>query len=430
MKALKITLIVLAVIVLAPIVLAQGVVMYLVARDQAAEEQTNKAELATVASAGARDCVSMKQNRPSAWDIGDEKYGQFLKNWIETCRREAAADGTPAVQLAFYNALFAADRRPEAIAVLRKVAATDNTEALREIYEWHRSWEHDDVKAVPTVDRKEAGEALRRAAELGDTQAMTRYATNLDQGSIIKRDVDAAAYWMERAYKSPPKDYTQADIVISTARLLTESENPEKRARGIRILEANTNPRAKAYLANAIRKDDPVRARVLFEETLRAWPGTSLPPLADMLINGEGGPADPKRALKLLESHSRVSAPASINAALGRLYAEGKLVPQDLQKAENLMSGATQWSVAAKLEYARLLTNHPTVKPYSATRFTYKLTDIAELGEPGAMEALIALKLSGNAAFADKAGGCRLTERAEAAGDEGARKFLSACASN
>ena len=439
MKALKITLAVLGIVVLSAIVLAQGFITYLaasgrdvLAREDAAKAQANQAELATVATAGARACVSMKQNRPSAWDVGDEKYLQHKKDWLDICQREAAAaDAAPAVQLAYYEALFASDRRAEALAVLRKLAATDNAEALREIYEQHRSWEKDDVNVVPMISRKEAGDSLRRAAELGDTDSMARYSVNLYQGSIIKRDVDAAAYWMERTYRNPARHYTPADVIISTANMLTESADPEKRARGISILEANpNNPRARAELGRAIRMDDPVRARGLFEATLHAWPGVSLPPLADMLIKGEGGPADPKRAVKLLQSHSNKSAPASINAALGRVYAEGKLLPQDLQKAGELMSGDTQWSVAAKIEYARFLAEHPTVKPYNATRFTHRLTDIAELGEPGAMDALIALKLSANADFTDKTGGCKLAERAVAAGDESAKKFLSACTVN
>jgi TPR repeat protein len=160
---------------------------------------TEDAEASQPALSAARDCVSMRKNRPSAWDIGDEKYAQYLKDWIEICQREAAADPSPPVQLSLYKALFAADRRPEAIVVLRALAATDNTEALTGIYEWHRSWERDDVNAKQTVGAKEAGGALRRAAELGDPTAIRTYATNLDQGSIIKRDVDAAAYWMEKS---------------------------------------------------------------------------------------------------------------------------------------------------------------------------------------------------------------------------------------
>jgi len=46
-------------------------------------------------------------------------------------------------------------------------------------------------------------------------------------------------------------------------------------------------------LALAIRKEDPVRARALLEESRRPDPGGAIVPLAEMLIAGEGGPADP-----------------------------------------------------------------------------------------------------------------------------------------
>ena len=121
-----------------------------------------------------------------------------MKEWVETCEREAAADPSPAVQLAWYKALFANDRRPEAIVVLRALAATGNADALLEIYEWHRSWEDRDLDKVQIVTAKEAGESLRKAAEAGHPDAMRRYAINLEQGGIIKRDVDEAAYWMEQ----------------------------------------------------------------------------------------------------------------------------------------------------------------------------------------------------------------------------------------
>lgn len=212
--------------------------------------------------------------------------------------------------------------------------------------------------------------------------------------------------------------------------MLTESTDPEKRARGIRILEANNRPNAKAYLGMAIRNDDPARARALLEGSLSAWPGAALPPLADMLIKGEGGPADRKRALKLLQSHSNKSAPAAINEALGRLYAEGTLVPRDPHKAAELISGNTQWSVVAKIGYVQFLADNPTVKAFDAKRVLYEITEAAEFGEPNAMATLIALKLSPNAEFADKAGGCKLAERAVKDGDESAKKLLSACGAN
>jgi TPR repeat protein len=322
MKLLKAALIVVAAAVLAPIFLFQ--VFDLLTSTRRATTTTAE----TVTAPAPRDCVGMRNNRVSAWDVGDEKYRQFMKEWVETCEREAATDSSAAVQLAWYKALFSNNRRPEAIVVLRALAAAGNADALLEIYEWHRSWEDRDVDKVQIVTAKEAGESLRKAAEAGHPEAMRRYAIDLEQGGIIKRDVDQAAYWTEQSLAKADENANPEQLAIGLGRLLAESSDPEKRARGVSMLELRSyRPLAKAYLAVAIRKDNADRARALSEETLREWPGISLPPLADMLIKGEGGPADGKRALKLLQSHSRVSAPASINEALGKVYAEGKLVP-------------------------------------------------------------------------------------------------------
>ena len=51
-----------------------------------------------------------------------------------------------------------------------------------------------------------------------------------------------------------------------------------------------------------------------------------------MLIKGEGGPADPKRAVSLLSTWGASDVPG-VKGALGLLYIEGKLVPRDLKKA-------------------------------------------------------------------------------------------------
>jgi TPR repeat protein len=428
MKLLKIVLIAVAALILTPIVLMHAFNLYISYDNRMRTPQPVAA--APAPTPGARDCARMRHNRPSAWDVGDERYRQFMKDWITTCEREAAVDVTAPVQLSWFSALFATDRRPEAIVVLRKLAATGDADALLEIYQWHRSWEPEDLGKTQIVDTREAHDALRKAAEAGHPRAIQVLAIDLDQGRFVKRDVDAAAHWMERAMARPHKDSTPADLAISTARLLSESADPEKRARGIRMLEQANRPNAKGYLAIAIRKDDPVRARALFEETLRAWPGISLPPLADMLIKGEGGPADGKRALKLLQSYSSKSAPSSINAALGRLYAEGTLVPRDPHKAAELMSGETQWSVTANIAFAQFLADNPSVKPYDAKRVLYEITEATELGEPGAMTALAALKLSANPDFADKSDGCSLAARAAQTGDERAKALLTGCSVN
>ena len=78
---------------------------------------------------------------------------------------------------------------------------------------------------------------------------------------------------------------------------------------------------AKRELAIAIRKDDPVRARALLEEARRADPGGAIVPLTQMLIAGEGGPADPKRALSLLKG---ASDSWMAKGMLGQLTARGQ----------------------------------------------------------------------------------------------------------
>ena len=91
------------------------------------------------------------------------------------------------------------------------------------------------------------------------------------------------------------------------ARLLVKSDSPDERARGLDLLEKLSKAGqfgASTELAIAIRKDDPGRARALLEEARRPDPGGATPPLAEMLIAGEGGRADPKRALSLLKAPS------------------------------------------------------------------------------------------------------------------------------
>ena len=293
MKTLKIALIALAVLILTPLVLLQALSMYSSSHFAALEAKEKQDQAAAVAALpeGARDCVSREKNRPSAWDVGDEKYRAFMTEWLASCERASRADdAVPEVRLALADAYFALDRRQESADTLRALAAKGNAQALLEIYERHRSFEQGDLDRPQIIKAKEAGDALRKAAEAGLPDAMQRYAINLEQGSIIKRDIDEAARWMEATYKHPAKNASQADVVITTSRMLIESPDPEKRARAVRILEQVKRPDGRAYLGVAIRQDDPVRARALFEEALSAWPGIALAPLADMLIKGEGGP--------------------------------------------------------------------------------------------------------------------------------------------
>jgi hypothetical protein len=61
--------------------------------------------------------------------------------------------------------------------------------------------------------------------------------------------------------------------------------------------------------------------------------------------------------------------------------------------------------------------------------FTFGLeaVEAAELDEPGAMKALIALKLSANAQFQDRPGACKLIETAVSRGDQSMAQRLADC---
>jgi TPR repeat protein len=436
MKALRIILVTLAILIALPVIAMQAIGIYVSAvtsKAEQAEAQAKQAELDRVANPLTRECLRMKQGRPSPWDVDEQKYRDYLNRYIDACRQAVASD--PAdnrAKITLSSALFDADRRTEAIVPLREAAATGDADALVEIFEWHKSWERGDLDHVQIVKRDEAANALRGAAELGNPFAMHRLAVILDRGEMVKRDNAAAIYWAEHSLQKPDGEWGRADIATLLGRLLTQSDDPAQRARGVDMLERLTKGGrrdAGAYLASAIRRDDPVRARSLLESAMWNEAGTALPTLADMLIRGEGGDADPKRALKLLQSNATGGGTSAISFRLGQLYRDGQLVPRDPQKAADLMRNDVQWSVDATLQLARLVINNPTIAVSDDKDFLYKLNDSAELSEPNAMATLIALKLSSSAQFADRAGGCALAQRAAAGGDAAAKKLLDSCKS-
>jgi TPR repeat protein len=320
-------------------------------------------------------------------------------------------------------------RKAEAIAMLREAAAQGSAEAYYEIYEHHKSWDRGDLDKVPLVTRAEADHALRKAAELGHPYSTQMLALLLDRGTTVKRDPVAARYWAERAVQNPAKDETQGNLLVLLGRLLVTSDKPDERARGIEILERAATAGvfgAKRELAIAIRKDDPARARTLLEEARRPDPGGAIVPLAEMLIAGEGGPADPKRAVSLLKG---TSDSWMAKGMLGRLALEGKLVPRDIQEAVHLIDRASVWDFDARLQVLQLLAEHPEVR-INHPNVLYYAVEAAELDEPGAMTALIALKLSDNAQFHDRPGACKLIETAVSRGDQTMAQRLADCRAN
>ena len=322
------------------------------------------------------------------------------------------------------------ERKNEAVAMLREAAAQGNAEAYYQLYEHHKSWDRGDLDKAPLVTRTEAGNALRKAAELGHPYATQMLVRRLEDGDIVKRDPVAARYWAERAVANPAREASKGSLLVTLGRLLATSDKPDERARGLDILERMAKAEvfgAKRELAIAIRKDDPARARTLLEESRRPDPGGAIVPLAEMLIAGEGGPADPKRAMSLLKG---ASDSWMAKGMLGRLALEGKWVPRDIQEAVRLIDISSGYDIDARLQVLRLLAENPEVRVNYPKRVLYDAVQAAELDEPGAMTALIELKLSANAQFQDRPGACKLIETAVSRGDQTMTQRLSDCRAN
>jgi TPR repeat protein len=320
------------------------------------------------------------------------------------------------------------EQKGDAIKLWREAAAQGSAEAYHQIYEYHRSWDRGDLGKVQLVTRAEAAEALRKAAELGHPFATQMLVRHLEDGDIVKRDPVAARYWAERAVANPAKDASKSGLLGTLGSLLAASDKPEERARGLDILEQRASGPyvfgAKRELANAIRKDDPVRARVLLEEARRPDPGGAIVPLAQMLIAGEGGPADPKRAVSLLKG---VSDSWMAKGMLGQLMVEGKWVPRDVKEGIRLIDIASSYDYDARIQVLRLLAEYPETRINYPKHLLYYAAEAAELDEPGAMQALIALKLSANTQFQDRPGACKLIETAVSRGDQTMAQRLADC---
>ena len=137
-----------------------------------------------------------------------------------------------------------------------------------------------------------------------------------------------------------------------------------------------------------------------------------------MLLKGEGGPKNERRAVSLVGGGwwGRASDAPSVRAMYGRRLVEGRLVTRDVKKGiELIFQGSNDYNT--RLELIRALVANPQVPLDYPDGFLYDATVAAELDEPGALAALVDLKLSRHVQFADKPGGCALLEQAAKSGD-------------
>jgi len=377
------------------------------------------------AATNAQECLALVAAKVDWSDHNvAEKHRKLL---LESCRQAYAENGDdPRIKVALARTFRGVGDRPGSIALLRAAIAQNDTEAMLDLFNDFNSFDRN-LNEPDLIPRAEAEQALRRAAELGNPEAIWRLMAILTRGGPIKHDLANARYWAKQALANPPKGVRPVDVQVAVGQLLSESDDAEERQRGIDLLEPLAKAGrgdAQADLAVAIRKTDPVRARQLLESARATYPGHALAPLSDMLIKGEGGPNE-RRALSLLKGSAYDAQHAKW--ALGQLTLEGRLVPRDVAAAVKLLGPWSQWDYDTRLQIVRLLAKNPDVQMAYPDHFIYRAVEDAELGEPGAMDALIALKLSRHVQFADKANGCALAQRAAKAGDEAATYRLDGC---
>jgi len=379
-------------------------------------------------SPAAKECLRL--DAQPADQIPWDQHERVYKQWVEVCREAAAADGNnQQIKHVLARSLMATGQRAEAITLWRQLAEQNDAGAAFEIYDMYKSYFRGDVDKPQLVKRAEAEQALRKAAELGHAYATLMLAVLLDRGDTVKRDNADAIRWAERAVSNPAKDRTRSDMQVLLGRLLVKSDDPVQKARGFALLErlAQAGPyNAKTQFAIAIRANDPVRARSLLEQGIRVDPGGAIPPLADMLFRGEGGSVDSKRAVSLLSGWRGSDVPG-VKGALGMLYIEGKYVPRDLKKGIDLFRTWASWDYDARLQLMKLLADNPELTIGYPGAILYDATEAAELGEPGAVAALINLKFSKSAQFRDEAGGCKLVMEAAKQGDSFAAQRQPEC---
>jgi len=370
-----------------------------------------------VADAGA-ECV--KRSAGGMPDLASsEARESWRQQWAEICARALETrSGDAQVRSAAAAAFSANGRRAEALDLWRALGRDGDAAALFEIYDVYKS-SYRVLGRTQLVTRPEAEAALRKAAELQHPPAMWLLAVLLDRGSTVRRDAAEAIVWAERALRRPPAGTGHVDIEVRLGHFLAKSARPEDLARGIEILERHAAGRgrgeAKAYLAQALRSTDPTRARTLLEAAVKDAPGHAIPLLVQMLLAGEGGKADAKRAVSLLRS-GRASDVGAVRAALGRLMIEGRHVPQNVAEGIGLVRHEAVWSLDAQKELLGLLAAHPAVRIDRPEGLLYDVLEAAELDEPGMLEAIVSLKLSQSTQFRDPEGACKLVATYRAQG--------------
>ncbi len=314
---------------------------------------------------------------------------------------------------------------------IRALSLKGFAEADYLLYALYRSPLRDGEPEGHGIAREEAVAALRRAAAAGHQEALTDLLEEQRHGPLIRRD-PAGAIATARALATLPPQGPKGGVTEAAARdlgtsllatliLTTPGLDAPTYAEGYRRLAAIRAAESDALewpLAAALRygrgtDKDPAGARRLLEAAVAAGRFEGAGMLGEMLVAGEGGPADGKRAIALLsDPRARLSPGAA--TLLATLLTDNRFVGPDPNRAAAVLAGSGD--IDAAIRAVPLLADYRTPLPRGAVYLRH-LEDATAAGEPGASRALAELRLSGHPAFRDEAAGRAMLIRLAASGD-------------
>ncbi|MCX5477572.1 hypothetical protein OSH08_01055 [Kaistia geumhonensis] len=317
------------------------------------------------------------------------------------------------------------------VGALRALSLKGFAEADYLLYALHRLPVRDDEPEGHGIAREEAVDALLRAAKAGHQQALLDRLDEQRRGPLIRRD-PAGAIATARALETLPPQGPKGGVseaeardlgtsLLATLILTTPGLDATTYAEGYRRLTAirTVDPDALEWpLAAALRYgrgtgQDPAAARRLLEGAVADGRFQGAGMLGEMLVTGEGGPADGKRAIALLSQPKAGRSPGAA-ALLATLLTDNRFVGPDPNRAAATLAGSGDIDDAIRA--VSLLSDYATPLPRPVV-YLRRLEDAADAGEPGAARALAELRLSAHPAFRDETAGRAILIRLAASGD-------------
>ena len=365
-----------------------------------------------------------------------------LTKTVEDCRTAADANpGDRRLRLQYLRTALMLGRDPPEPIVAGIKAIADAGGSPEASYLVYRAWRiAGDASAALGVDRAAAIAGLTAAADAGHEEALTTIMLEYWQGGDVVRDPRKAVAYAGKLMDMPPQGNPPGageGMARDTGRtayggllIMGEGVDEAGRAKGWAVVrplyeagdEAMLGPYLTAFRYGRGVPQDAPKARAAPEGAAAAGKSRALPILAEMLANGEGGPADGRRALALLTSDLAGKTPFAA-PVLAALYLDNRYTGRRPRDAALLLAGSRD--LDAKIRAAALLADYG-VRVENPDGYLGPMKLAAEVGEPGAAMALARLKFSNHPDFGHDDMGARALLALEASrGDREAELILA-----